>query len=58
MKRLIRVSVLVFTLAAPMVFWACSNANVYVGVGVAGPWGGGYGAPYGRPPGMGYGRPY
>jgi len=60
MKRLIRATVLVLALAAPVVMWACSNANVYVGVGVAGPWVGPYGAPYPYPypVGVGWGRPF
>jgi hypothetical protein len=58
MKRFVRVAVIALALAAPVVMWACSNANVYVGVGVVGPWVGPYGAPYPYPGGVGWGRPY
>lgn len=58
MKRLVKLAVIVIALAAPLAFVACSNANVYVGVGVAGPWGP-YGGPYPYPTvGVGWGRPY
>jgi hypothetical protein len=59
MKRIIRLTGFVLALAAPLALWACSNANVYVGVGVAGPWMGPYGAPYPYPVGgVGWGRPF
>ena len=58
MKRTIRVAVLLVILAAPLVLWACSNADVYVGVGVAGPWVGPYGGPYPYPTVGVWGRPF
>jgi hypothetical protein len=58
MRRFLRYTVIVLALAAPLALVACSNANVYVGVGVAGPWGGPYGGyPY-PTVGVGWGRPY
>jgi predicted small secreted protein len=53
MKRIVRTIVLAAVLAAPLALTAC-NGDVYVGVGVAGPW---YGPHY-YPPVGGWGRPY